>query len=82
MQQVHLFDRSAFVERATSVGTTVRLKLEPLGEERVRVLEYHRRGKGKAAFRRVRSEEGIEVSFAKLGLSESYDELFSLAEAA
>ena len=36
MKQPHLFDKSVVVERATSLGSTVKFKLEPLGENKVR----------------------------------------------
>ena len=82
MKQVHLFDRSVVVERVTSLGTTVRLKLEPVGENKVKILEYHRKHKGKEGFKRVKAEEGVVLPFAQLNLSESYEDLFPLLKAA
>ena len=58
MKQVHLFDKSVVVERVTSLGTTIKLKLEPVGENRVKILEYHRKHKGKEGFKRVESGGG------------------------
>ena len=82
MKQPHLFDKSVVVERATSLGGTVKLKLEPLGENKVKILEHHRKHKGKEGFKRVKAEEGVVLPFAQLKLTESYDELFPLPEAA
>ena len=69
-------------EKTTSLGTTVRSVLEPVGGERVRILEYHRKPKHGAHFRRVKSEEGKTLPFAQLGLTASYHEFFEFAKAA
>ena len=82
MKQPHLFDKSVVVEKVTSVGSTVKLKLEPLGENKVKILEYHRKAKGKESFKRIKSEEGGTVAFTQLGLTEGYEELFPLLRAA
>ena len=82
MKQVHLFDRSVVVERVTSLGSTVKLKLEPIEEHKVKILEYHRKTKGKESFKRVKAEEGVVLPFAQLNLSESYEDLFPLLKAA
>lgn len=68
-------------EKTTSIGTTVRSVLEPVGNERVKILEYHRKPKHSSQFRRVKSEEGKVLPFAQLGLDTSYDKFFGLAEA-
>lgn len=68
-------------EKTTSLGTTVRSVLEPVGGERVKILEYHRKPKRGTQFRRVKSEEGKVLPFAQLGLTTSYEEFFGLAEA-
>ena len=60
----------------------MRLKLEPVGDERVKVLEYHRKQVGSRDFRRVRNEEGLVYPFASLGLAERFEDLFGLVEAA
>ena len=69
-------------EKTTSLGTTVRSVLKPVGGERVRILEYYRKPKHSTQFRRVKSEEGKILPFAQLGLDSSYHEFFGLAEAA
>ncbi len=69
-------------EKTTSLGTTVRSVLKPVGGERVRILEYHRKPKHGTHFRRVKSEEGKTLPFAQLGSDTSYAEFFGLAEAA
>ena len=68
--------------RTTSLGTTLRLVLEPAGEERVRVLEYHRKPKRSEKFKRVKSEEGVVLPFEQLNLDKSFTELFAAEEAA
>lgn len=73
---------SVVVERTTSMGTTIRVNLEPAGDGRVIVHEYLRRAKGGSRFQRVASEEGVVVPFEKLGLEQSYEALFGLDEAA
>lgn len=75
--QGHLFDKAVMVERTLSTGTVLRLKLEPLGEGKVRVLEYHRKGFLHERFKRQKDEEGKVFVFADLGLSQSYHALFS-----
>ena len=69
-------------EKTTSLGTTVRSVLKPVGGERVKILEYHRKPKHSTHFRRVKSEEGKTLPFAQLGSDSSYHEFFGRAEAA
>ncbi len=51
--QDHLFSPARVVERTLASGTVIRLKLEPLPREWVRVLEYHRKALGEG-WKRVR----------------------------
>lgn len=81
-QSRHPFDKSTYVERETSTGNVVRLKLEPVGDEQVKVLEYHRKQVGAREFKRVRSEEGVVYPFRSLNLDERFEDLFGLREAA
>ncbi|MCA9836368.1 MAG: hypothetical protein KC422_05615 [Trueperaceae bacterium] len=74
--QGHLFDKNVMVERTLSTGTVVRLKLEPLGDGRVKVLEYYRKGHLHDRFKRHSDEEGKVFQFAELGLLQTYDHLF------
>jgi hypothetical protein len=82
MKQIHLFDKSAVVERVTSMGSSIRMKLEPLSDGKVKVLEYYRKTKDSAQFKRVKSEEGQIVAFEKLGLKQSFTAIFDIQEAA
>ena len=82
MQPRHLFENTVFVERTLSSGTTLRLKLEPLAREKVCILEYWRKPKGTTAFKRVKEQEGQTLSFEKLNLGQSFQEVFGLARAA
>lgn len=77
--QGHLFDKSMMVERTLSTGSIVRLKLEPLGEAKVRVLEYYRKGFLHDRFKRCKEEEGKVFAFADLRLEQSYQSLFGSA---
>ena len=72
------------VERETSLGTTLRLKLEPLANQQVKILEYYRKPKGSDKFKRVRQEEKQIFAFDDLNLGQSFNELFyaNLKEAA
>lgn len=67
------------INKVTSLGTTLKVTLEPLEGERVRVLEYYRKAKRASQFKRVKSEEGQVISFDKLNLEQSFDELFAEA---
>ncbi|MFA5568452.1 MAG: hypothetical protein WC972_07370 [Trueperaceae bacterium] len=60
-------------------GSTVRLLLEPLPGERVRIREYYRRRKDQTRFERVREQEGQSVTFELLRLERSFAELFPQA---
>lgn len=64
------------VERTLPNGTVLRLLLEPLPEEQVKVLEYHRRALGER-WQRLREEEGRAVRYEQLKLSRPFAEVFS-----
>jgi len=70
------------VDKITSFGTTLRVTLEPLDNEQVKIIEYRRKAKRAAQFKRVPSEEGKVVAFEQLKLDTSFTELFKLPEAA
>jgi hypothetical protein len=67
---------TAIIERTLSTGTTLKLKLEPLQNEQVRILEYWRKPRRGVSFRRVKDEEGKIVAFTQLNLAQSYTDLF------
>lgn len=73
-----LFSRERTVQRTLANDTVLRLKLEPLPEERVRVLEYHRQPPG-GAWGRQRGEEGRVLPFAKLRLPQTFSAVFGQA---
>ncbi len=77
IQQGHLFDKSILVERTLSTGSIVRLKLEPLEGQKVKVLEYYRKGFLSDRFKRHSEEEGKVFAFADLNLAQSYEALFN-----
>ena len=74
--QDSLFETARMVERTLQSGTVLRLKLEPLKGERVRVAEYHRKVPG-AKWQRLREEEGRVVRFEQLKLTSSFGEVFT-----
>ncbi len=76
IQQGHLFDKSIMVERTLSTGSIVRLKLEPLEGQKVKVLEYYRKGFLSDRFKRHSEEEGKVFAFGDLKLPQSFEALF------
>jgi len=75
--QDNLFDSARMVERTLPGGTVLRLLLEPLPGERVRVLEYHRRAPGER-WQRLREEEGRTLRYEQLKLNRAFVKIFSL----
>ncbi len=70
-----LFDRRRQLEHTLANGTCLKLVLEPLGEGRVRVLEYYRRPRNAERFKRSPQDER-EYLYRQLGLPLSYEALF------
>lgn len=75
--QDHLFSSARMVERTLENGTLLRLKLEPLSGERVKVLEYHRKASGER-WQRLREEEGRTLHYDQLKLRHSFAEVFNV----
>lgn len=73
-----LLDRTRVIERTLVSETVVRIRLEPLGEPRVRVLEYRRKSKS-GSWQRCVEEEGKVTDYQKLELALSYTALFGEA---
>lgn len=74
--QDDLFSGCRWLERTTSSGVVVRVRLQPLGRGRVRILRYERRRPGDGAFVRRAEEEGRIVSLAALAPDQDYARLF------
>lgn len=75
--QPDLFSGTQVLERRLSgSGTVVRLRLRPLGDGRVRILEAARRSGAHGTFVAWPAEAGREVAFVRLGFGVSYDEVF------
>jgi hypothetical protein len=75
--QPDLFSGTQVVlRRLEPSGTTVRLRLRPLGGRRVRLEEAERRPAGASEFSVWASEVGREVDFDRLGLTLGYEALF------
>ena len=70
-------DAPVVLRHVAASGATFRLRLEPLGAGRVRVLEAERRAPGAASFKRVPGEVGRVVRFEQLGLATDYDTVFA-----
>ena len=73
--QDDLFSSARWIER-TVHGVTVRVRLEPLGAGRVRVLRYERKRPGDRAFTRRGEEEGRVVALEAVAPEKDYSELF------
>ncbi len=73
--QDSLFSSARMVERVLENGTVLRLLLEPLPGEHVRVLEYHRRAPGER-WHRLREEESRVLRFEQLKLARPFFEIF------
>lgn len=77
-----LFDTSVTLERRVWTGATIKVRLQPLPGERVRVLEYHRKGPDDDRFHRRKDEEGYEGPFAGFNLGDFADVFPTAKEAA
>ena len=78
IQERCLFEKTVFIEKVTSLGTVLRLKLEPLDNEQVKLLEDWRKPKRSAKFKRVHNEEGKVLAFEALKLRQGFQEVFEL----
>lgn len=75
--QNDLFSGTRLVERRLpDSGATVRIRLAPLADGRVRILEYYRRRRGEVRFKRANGEENRDVAYERLGLEADFEELF------
>lgn len=74
--QDDLFSSARMVERTLENGTLLRLKLEPLSGEQVKVLEYHRKASGER-WQRLREEEGRTLRYDQLKLRHPFAEVFN-----
>jgi len=75
-EQPGLFDASRLVERRLASGVTVRVRLEPLSDDRVRVLEYRRRARDEGRWQRRPGEEGRTCPYGALGLGLPFEDVF------
>jgi hypothetical protein len=75
--QPDLFSGTQVLERRLNgSGTLVRLRLLPLGNGVVRILEAARCSGDRGTFVTWPAEAGREVAFARLGFDVTYDEVF------
>ncbi len=75
-----LFDSARWLERTTDLGVVVRLRLEPLGRGRVRVVRYERKRPHDRGFVRRREEEGRIVPLSAVAPGRDYGALFGGAD--
>jgi len=73
---------TAEVERQTSTGATVRVTVEPVDGELVRVLSYERRRRGATTWERIEREEGRVMPWEQLGSGVAFAAVFTAAGAA
>lgn len=73
--------QKATVERRLeALHTTLRLTLEPLPDNRVRVIEYRRKRDNDHRWSRNKEQEGAVYDYDQLGLEPSFEDLFPQAE--
>lgn len=78
--QDDLFSRARWLERTTDLGVVVRIRLEPLGGGRVRVVRYERKRPHDRGFVRRPEEEGRVAPFSVVAPGRDYAALFGDAE--
>lgn len=74
--QDDLFGAARWLERTTSRGVQVRIRVEPAARGAVRVITFERRRPGERAFVRRPREEGQVVPLASLDPNLDWDALF------
>lgn len=74
--QDNLFSPARIVERTLGNGTVLRLLLEPLPGERVKVLEYHRRAPWER-WQRLNEEGGRTLRYEQLKLARPFAEVIA-----
>ena len=73
--QDSLFSPARVVQRTLTSGTVLKLTLEPLADEYVRVLAYRRKRVGER-WVNVAEEAGRKVSWRQLGLAVAFKDVF------
>lgn len=74
--QDSMLDQSRTVERQLSTGARVRVTLRPIGDRRVRILEYRRLKPDGELWQRLKDEEGHECAFEQLRLPVAFEDLW------
>ena len=77
--QDELFSSARWLERTTDLGIVVRIRLEPLGGGRVRVVRYERKRPRDRAFVRRPEEEGRVAPLSSVAPGRDYVTLFGSA---
>lgn len=73
--------RTATVERhLPDLHIHLKLLLEPLDGEKVRIVEYRRRRDNEQRYTRVKEQEGEVYPYAQLNLDQPFEELFPRTE--
>lgn len=66
--------------RIDGLHINLKLLLEPLDDQKVRIVEYHRKRDDEQRWHRVKEQEGQVYDYAKLKLTHAFEELFPQAE--
>ena len=77
--QDDLFSSARWLERTTDLGVMVRIRLEPLGAGRVRIVRYERKRPHDRGFVRRMEEEGRVVPLRAVAPGRDYATLFGVA---
>jgi len=77
--QDELFSSARWLERTTDLGVVVRIRLEPLGAGRVRIVRYERKRPSDRDFVRREEEEGRVVPLSAVAPGRDYATLFGVA---
>lgn len=70
---------TAEIERTASTGAVLRVTVEPLDGERVRVLSYERQKRGATTWERMEREEGRVMPWEQMGTGVPFAAAFSAA---
>ncbi len=78
--QDDLFSGARWIERTTDLGVVVRIRLEPLGAGRVRIVRYERKRPHDRGFVRREEEEGRVVPLSAVAPGRDYAALFGRSD--
>lgn len=65
--------------RIDTLHINLKLRLEPLDDQKVRIVEYHRKRDDERRWHLAKEQEGQVYDYAKLKLTHAFEELFPQA---